>query len=86
MPDKEIVNVKKNWKLVAFDEHIQYWVYNGNIYSISADGERMCIWCSEKGLTRHLQILRCRTGKKHFTESDGMTIVDRAFFDDYPYA
>ena len=81
MTKRDMIKVKQHGKLIAFDVESgwQYWEYDGYWYSINADGnpERMSIWCSIDRLNEHLHRLNQICGRKKFTESDGMVIVDK---------
>lgn len=83
MTKEEMYNIKKNGKLLAFENREesgwQYWEYSGIIYSINADNDpsRTSIWCSINRLNRHLHHLWQICGYKHFTEDEDMVIVDK---------
>ena len=67
--DKEIVEIKKKGKLIAFDTERQYWLYHDMIYSISVCGRYMNAWCSTDRLGSHLHRLWQVTRRKFFTEN-----------------
>lgn len=83
-------NAKKNGHLVALDTSTgwQYWAVDGCLYSINADGdaERTSIWCSLARLNAHLHKLMKITGRRFFTGSADMVIIDKPFFDSFPWA
>lgn len=84
--NKEIIKIKAGGKLIAICPGWQYWYNDGAVYSIRSDGLHYNMWCDVSSLARHLHRLYQVTGKKYFTESDGMTVIDAAFIKRYAYA
>ncbi len=81
---REIVEVKKNGRLIAFGCSWQYWLYNHALYY--TDGVNIGIWCTENRLAQHLHRLYQLTGRRFFTEGEDMMIVDKNYLKKFEYA
>ena len=87
MTEREtILKIKKKGKLIAIGECRSYWVMDGVMYSINTDGESYSIWCSEKEMNSHLHRLMQVIGRKFFSESDDIVIIDNDYIAQFPYA
>ena len=84
--DKDIVRIKKNGKLLAFDKSWQYWLLNDIVYSVNVEGTHCCLWCATSRLNIHLHRLYQIMERKFFTENSAMCIIDKDFFSQYAYA
>lgn len=82
----EILNMKKNGKLIAISTGWQYWLVNDVLYAIRSDHKNYCFWCAVSRLNRHLHRLYQITGKKMFTEDKDVTIIDNSFLSQFDYA
>lgn len=83
---KEIMNIKKNGKLVALDTCWSYWVLGDVLYSVSVTGDNYNIWCGLSRLNFHLHRLFQVTGKRFFTETPSMTVIDKNFISQFSFA
>ena len=84
--NKEIVEIKKRGKLIAFNHCWQYWLYEGYLYSINVEGTVLCIWCGANRLGQHLHRLYQVTGHTFFTEDEEMMAIDKEFLSQFTYA
>lgn len=84
--DKEIVNIKKNGKLIAIEPGWQYFVLCDVLYSVASSGQHYNVWCGISHLNKYLHRLYQVTGRKYFTESKDMLIINKEFIKMFAYA
>ena len=82
----DIIKIKQNGKLIAFCNSWQYWLLENVLYSINVEGTVVCVWCGLNRLNAHLHRLWQVTGKKFFSESSDMVVIDKEFLSRYSYA
>ena len=82
---EEIIQIKKDGKLVAISPGCEYWVKDDVLYSVNSSGTNFIIWCSVSRLEKHLHRLYQITGSRFFTNDPTMVIIDKEFISQFSY-